>query len=153
MTRTAETLAFFVPCVPPTVNHQRKQIVRFRSRRTGRLTRGLADRPQLVLAKMELRRLLLPFRPAMPVPAPVRLEITWVWPWPSRTTKTARAAGRAWHESKPDTSNVLKTLEDQLVALGFLDDDAGIAAHNLRKCWGTETGLWIRLSTLTEPPA
>jgi Holliday junction resolvase RusA-like endonuclease len=61
-----------------------------------------------------------------------------------------RALGRVPHTSKPDCSNVLKTLEDRLVALRFIGDDANVVEVTVRKFWGDEPGIRISITPLTQ---
>lgn len=132
-------LSFFVACVPPTANHQRKAIVRI-----GGFAR-LADKPELVAAKGMLDSLLYPHRPAQPLSGPTVLAVEWVWPWRASEAKKTRALGRVPHTSKPDLSNALKTLEDRLVALRFVEDDRSIVRVEMQKWWGDEAGIAVAL--------
>lgn len=138
--QAAGPLVFFVACVPPTANHQRKQIVR-----VGNWTR-LADKPELVAAKGMLDSLLYPHRPDAPLAGPVRLEVRWTWPWRASETKKRKALGRVPHTSKPDLSNALKTLEDRLVALRFVEDDRSIVQVSMSKWWGDQPGIRVALA-------
>lgn len=133
-------LGFFVPCVPPTANHQRKAIVR-----VGGFAR-LADKPELVAAKGMLDSLLYPHRPAVALAGPVSLTVDWTWPWRASETKKRRALGRVPHTSKPDLSNALKTLEDRLVALRFVEDDRSIVQVTMAKWWGDQPGILVSLA-------
>lgn len=137
---TRSALAFFVPCVPPKANHQRKAIVRI-----GGFAR-LADKPELVAAKGMLDSLLYPHRPAVALAGPVVLTVEWTWPWRAGEPKKTRALGRVPHTSKPDLSNALKTLEDRLVALRFVEDDRSIVRVEMQKWWGDEAGIRVTLA-------
>ena len=127
----------FIPCVPPRVNHQRKRIVR-----VGQWTR-LADAPELVAAKAMLETLLLPHAPASPLEGPVVLQLEFTWPWLAGDSKRTKALGRVPHTSRPDCSNVAKTLEDRLVALRFLADDSQVVDLRVRKWRGESPGIGI----------
>ena len=130
-------VAFFVPCVPPTANHQRKKIVRI-----GHHAR-LADKPELVAAKAMLDAALYPMTRAAPVAGPVRSALEFTWPWRKGDSKKARALGRRPHTSRPDCSNALKTLEDRLVALRFIEDDSHVVEVTVRKWWGDTPGIGV----------
>lgn len=134
------SVSFFVACVPPRTSHHHKRIVR-----VGGFAR-LADKPELAAAKATLDALLLPHQPLMPVFGPVRLAMEFTWPWRQSETKKTRALGRIPHVSKPDCSNVLKTLEDRLVALRFIGDDANVVDVSVRKFWGDEPGIRVTIS-------
>jgi Holliday junction resolvase RusA-like endonuclease len=130
-------MAFFVPCVPPTANHQRKRIVRI-----GQSAR-LADKPELVAAKAMLDSVLLPHQPHAPVEGPVRLVLEFTWPWRKSEAKRTRALGRIPHTTRPDCSNTLKTFEDRLVALRFIEDDSRVVDVTVRKFFGDTPGIRV----------
>lgn len=132
-------IQFFLPCVPPRVNHQRKRIVR-----VGPWTR-LADAPELVAAKQTLETLLLPHQPPSPFDGPVALSLEFTWPWLASDSKRTRALGRVPHTSRPDCSNVAKTLEDRLVVLRFLEDDSQVVDLRVRKWRGETPGIRVVL--------
>jgi len=133
------TLDVTLVCVPPKTSHHAKRIVR-----VGAFSR-LADKSELVAAREMLDTLLLPHQPPAPVPGPVTLVLEFTWPWLVSHSARTRRLGRIPHTSKPDTSNVCKTLEDRLVALRFVEDDRAIAGHHLQKWWGSAPGIRIVL--------
>lgn len=137
-------LSFFVACVPPKTNHQCKQIVR-----VGKWTR-LADRPELVAAKDMLDTLLLPHQPTEPVAGMVVLQLRFVWPWLASHSKRVRARKCVPHTSKPDCTNVAKTLEDRLVALRFIEDDRKVVDLRVSKWWGDAPGISVLIAPRTE---
>lgn len=135
-------LRFRLECVPPRTNHQRKRIVRI-----GKFAR-LADKPELEEAKAFLVSLLEPHRPPAAISGPVRLTVEWTWPWLKSQPRRFTAGGPQWHTSKPDLTNVAKTLEDRLVALRFLEDDRSVAELVLRKMWGPRPGILVEIQRL-----
>jgi Holliday junction resolvase RusA-like endonuclease len=135
-------LQFFLVCDPPKTSHHHKRIVK-----RGKFS-SLADRPELTAAKDTLESLLLPFQPDAPVAGPVALTVTYTWPWLKGHTKRDRAPGRLRHVSKPDLTNVTKTLEDRLVALRFIEDDRSVAVLYVEKWWGERAGIAIRIQSL-----
>lgn len=139
-------IAFHLSCVPPTTSHHRKRIVRI-----GKFAR-LADKPELVAAKEMLDVLLLPHQPRAPIAGAVALSIEFTWPWLKSQSKKFRSQGRAPHTSRPDCSNVTKTLEDRLVALRFLEDDSAVADLHVRKFWGDDPGIAIAIWPLRVSP-
>ena len=94
--------------------------------------------------------LLYPHRPAAALAGPTRLVVEWTWPWRASETKKRRALGRVPHTSKPDLSNALKTLEDRLVALRFVEDDRSIVEVTCRKWWGDQPGIRVSLVAWAE---
>lgn len=135
----APAVSFFVSCVPPKTSHHAKRIVRF-----GKFSR-LADKPELEAAKQTLESLLQPHQPSAPVPGPVVLRITWIWPFLASHPKRVRAAGLVPCTSKPDLSNVLKTLEDRLVRLRFIEDDRSVVQVEMQKYWGATPGISVEI--------
>lgn len=133
-------LAFFVHCVPPTTSHHAKRIVK-----RGKFA-SLADKPELVAAKEMLESLLLPHQPGSPVTGAVALTLEFTWPWLKGHSKKVKAQGRIPHTSRPDCSNLTKTLEDRLVALRFLEDDNAVVDLHVCKWWGDRPGIRISIS-------
>ena len=136
-----DSLRFRMNCVPPRTNHHAKRIVRI-----GRFSR-LADKPELVAAKEMLDGLLLPHQPSAPIAGPVRLTLEFTWPWLGSHSRKVRALGRQPHTSKPDASNVTKSIEDRLVALRFLEDDAKVVELHVSKWWGDAPGIVVEISS------
>ncbi len=134
-------LRFRLNCVPPTTSHAHKRIVRI-----GKFSR-LADRPELVSAKAMLDELLLPHQPAAPIPGPYSMTLEFTWPWRAAEPKRVRAKGRVPHTSRPDCSNLTKTLEDRIVALRFIEDDNAVVDLHVSKWWGDQPGIVITLAT------
>ena len=49
---------------------------------------------------------------------------------------------------KPDTSNLLKTLEDCLTRCGVIRDDSLICSHDLTKGWSDPQGIYVRVECI-----
>jgi Holliday junction resolvase RusA-like endonuclease len=133
-------IRFRIACVPPKTSHHAKRIVKM-----GKFSR-LADKPELVEAKATLDSLLLPHQPAAPISGTVALRLEYVWPWRSSESKKTRALGRIPHTSRPDCSNLAKTLEDRLVRLRFIEDDNAVAELVVTKFWGDVPGIEVRIA-------
>lgn len=140
-------IRFHVSCVPPKTNHHAKRIVRI-----GKFSR-LADSPELVAAKGLLEELLIPHQPAETMLGPVTLVMQFTWPWLKSHSARVRALGRIPHISKPDLTNVAKTLEDRLVELCFIEDDRSVVDLRIRKWWGDSPGIDIAIAPFTIAPA
>lgn len=135
-----EGLGFRVSCVPPKTTHHHKRIVRI-----GRFSR-LADKPELVASKAMLDSVLLPYQPAAPIQGAVVLELAFTWPWLSTHSRKVRARRLVPHTSRPDCSNVAKTLEDRLVALRFIEDDNAVVELRVTKFWGEDPGITVTIT-------
>lgn len=136
---TKAVIQFRIPCVPPKTSHHAKRIVRI-----GGFSH-LADNPELVASKAMLESLLLPHQPEAPMCGAVAMRLEFVWPWRSCESKRTRALGRIRHTSRPDCSNLAKTLEDRLVALRFIEDDNAVSELVVSKWWGDSPGIEIRI--------
>jgi Holliday junction resolvase RusA-like endonuclease len=134
-------------CVPPRTTHQAKRIVR-----VGTWTR-LADTPELAQTKALLETLLLPYVPAAPVTGPVRLALAYTWPWRAGDSARTCRLGRVPCPTRPDCTNLAKTLEDRLVALRFLVDDAQVVELLVTKWRGDTPGITIELTPWCAPVA
>lgn len=141
----------FLPCDPPTTTHQAKQIVTIRA--GSRSFSRLADKPTLVAARAFWTALLAPHRPPAPLSSrvPVSLTIEVCYPWPA-SYRGDRFGSPAWKTSRPDCSNLVKTIEDVLVTLGFFTNDAQVAELVVRKTHGHSCGLRLRIKTLKDWP-
>lgn len=137
---TIDRIFFCVACIPPTTTHHKKRIVKI-----GQFSR-LADKPELVAAKAMLDSLLLPHQPAAPLTGPVSLRLEFAWPWLGKHSKKVRASKRIPHTSRPDCSNLAKTLEDRLVALRFMEDDNAVVDLQVRKWWSDEPGITVSIT-------
>jgi Holliday junction resolvase RusA-like endonuclease len=136
-------IAFRVSCIPPKTSHHSKRIVRIG---TGpKSFSKLADNPDLLQAKATLEAILLPHRPAAPLAGPISMRLEFTWPWLSSHSKRIRSQGRIPMTSRPDLTNLAKTLEDRLVALRFLEDDNAVVRLTLVKWWGDDPGILVRI--------
>ena len=134
----SDVCRMFLNCIPPTTNHHHKRIVK-----RGKFS-SLADKPELVAAKATLDSLLLPHqRPT--ITGAVVLSLVYTWPWLKSARKGDIAKGRIPHTSRPDASNLAKTLEDRLVALRFIEDDNAVVELHVAKWWGNEPGIAIEI--------
>lgn len=132
-------LSFFCPCVPPTATHQAKKIAR-----RGPFV-GMTDKPELVAARRFLEGVLVQHQPAEPVRGPVSLSLQFTWPWRAGDGKQKRALGRIPKDTKPDCSNLAKTLEDRLAALCFIEDDANVVELHVAKFFGDTPGIFVEV--------
>lgn len=73
---------------------------------------------------------------------------------PASRTKAERVSGCIWRTARPDSSKVLRSLEDALVDAGLIRDDALIVEHVIRKIeiWGSWSGAQISVGRMTRPP-
>jgi Holliday junction resolvase RusA-like endonuclease len=127
-----------IRCVPPSVTAQMKRV------------RVLKGRPVFFHgAKMRREEqtwtaLLQPHAPALPMTGPLALSIRMVWPH-LKGVRKGDAHRILPKTTKPDCSNVSKHLEDLLVKLRFIENDAHVARHVIEKFHGPEFAVGIRI--------
>lgn len=63
----------------------------------------------------------------------LRLVVLFRFPMPASRSKAERLAGCIWRTTTPDSSKVLRSLEDGLVDAGLIADDRLIVEHWIRK--------------------
>jgi Holliday junction resolvase RusA-like endonuclease len=143
-------IEFFLPCVPPTANHQNKRITTIRAR-DGRSFHKLGDEPELVKAKQMIDGLLVPYRPPTPLTGPLTLTLEFTWPWRASDSQRTRARRLIPRTSRPDCSNLAKTTEDRLAQLLFMPDDAFVVELVVRKFFGDHPGIGIRIESCLDP--
>lgn len=139
-------MTFTLRLDPPEVSHHAKRIVKI-----GQYYR-LADLPTLTAAKKAIDAALRPHRVPAPLLGPVRLSLDFTFPWRTKDGRKVRARGRIPRETRPDCSNLAKTTEDRLVAMGFLGDDGQVVELVVRKWFGAEPGIRVVLEPVEAAP-
>lgn len=143
-----DRLEFFCSCCPPRTTSQMKRAVRTK---TG--IRFFKSAKQEA-AGATLEGVLLPHQPAKPIVGLVRLEVEATWPWRASDLSTkakrehAQVVSRIPSGSKPDLDNMIKALQDALVALRFIERDELVCELTVRKFFGAEPGLLVRIEAV-----
>lgn len=85
---------------------------------------------------------------------PLRLVVLFRFPMPASRPKPLRLVGCCWKSTMPDSSKLLRSLEDALKDGGLIADDARIAEHVMRKVevFNAWTGATVGLSVLRSLP-
>jgi len=130
------------PFLAPTTTFQAKTVHRFKA--GGKDIMKFGDKPALTLAKADWDSLLMPHRPPAPFTGPINLHINITWPYRKSEPKKRRKYIIP-HTTKPDLSNVYKTIEDRLVRLGFIQDDGQVYHTTLIKTWGESPAVYIKI--------
>jgi Holliday junction resolvase RusA-like endonuclease len=81
----------------------------------------------------------------------VKIEVILAWPYRKGEPEKNRTDCGIPHVSKPDISNLMKTLEDRLVEEGFIRDDAEIADSHTFKKWSDIGYFAIRIVEIESP--
>jgi Holliday junction resolvase RusA-like endonuclease len=86
---------------------------------------------------------------------PLQLIVVFRFPMPSSRTKAERLAGCCWRTSTPDSSKVLRSLEDGLVDAGLIADDKLIVEHLVRKVevFQSWSGATVTIGRVNRLPA
>lgn len=130
-------------CIPPTTLHQAKRIVR-----VGGFTK-LADSAKLVEAKGFWDALFLRHRPERPLDGPLALYVELRWPHTASTAKRLLGSDLPM-TTKPDLSNLLKTVEDAMVRCGYMVNDSRICDVQVKKFRSPNPGILVRLGEVGE---
>jgi Holliday junction resolvase RusA-like endonuclease len=140
-------IAFHLPIVPPKATSQT----------AGKRILVIKGKPMFFKnakaqsAENDLTLLCSRHAPAKPMEGPLSLSIDFVFPWRASEPKKRIALGRVPHTSKPDCSNLVKTIEDCLTKLGFWQDDSQVADLHVSKAWGSAVGIYVAIRPV--PPA
>jgi len=138
--KTAPSITFFVPCVPPTATSQGKGI----ATRGGKVWTYQKDAQRE--AEQFYHTVLAPHKPSAPIAGPVALEIEIRWPYP-KSHKNPSADGH-WKVTKPDSVNWVKMFEDVMTDLGFWNDDAQVCLTVISRKWHNTPGIGVTVEAL-----
>ncbi len=128
---------FFMPMIPPTATHQKKQV----TVRNGKP--AFYEPPSLREARAKLMAYLMKHIPEQPYTSGVRLTVKWLFP------KGKHKDGE-YRITKPDTDNLNKLLKDCMTRLNYWKDDALVASEVCEKFWAAVPGIYIRIEALDE---
>lgn len=135
---------FHLPIVPPKATSQGagKRIVIVRGKPM------FFKNAKAQSAENDLTLLCSEHAPPEPLDGPLELHIDFVFPWRKSETKKRIALKRLPHTSKPDSSNIIKIIEDVLTKLRFWHDDGQVADLRVSKAWGDEVGITVRIKPI-----
>lgn len=139
MQMNPKEIKFWVAVTPPKTTHQSKFIARG--------GRRLINTEALNTAKAIYAAAFRKHAPPAPIGAPVELEIQIVFPHRQRTPKFWRGK-TVRNTTRPDATNLAKTIEDILVDLRFISDDNGVSDIIVRKRNGDTPGIFVRITQL-----
>jgi Holliday junction resolvase RusA-like endonuclease len=84
---------------------------------------------------------------APPYEGPVALTVTAYFNYPPSWSRPKRERARGWKSSKPDASNILKHVEDNLNAIVWRDD-AQVTWAVIEKRYGTKAYTQVKVEAL-----
>lgn len=86
-----------------------------------------------------------------PMKGPIRLSVTFRMPRPKRHYRgngKLRGDAPLWHVSRPDTTKLLRAVEDALTDAGLWADDGCVASQTAVKCYADQPGCVIEVFEL-----
>jgi Holliday junction resolvase RusA-like endonuclease len=137
-------MSFFMSCIPPKTTSQQKGIMMTGGKPMHFKKKAVRD------TETTLAALLAEHRPEQPYGGPVSLSVHWIYPWRTSEPKKNRIGGIKFCDTRPDCSNIIKTLEDVMTKLGFWNDDSQIASLHVQKYWGDKPGIGISIGELRQ---
>lgn len=132
---------------PPTTTNQQKKALY--NKRLGRI---IYYKPKpLQEAEKLYCELLAPYKPKEAWDCPCIMDVEWRFKYRSNEKKSViKSEALIPKTTRPDNTNLIKTLEDMFTQMGFITDDSIIAQHTLRKYWWKHGQLRIVLKKLKE---
>ena len=126
----------FLAMEPPTVTHNDLEPGMRGDRPYIRKSARLREAEDALVARLARQA------PPEPMGGPLSVEVRWCF-----ATRGAHAQGEP-HTSRPDMSNMLKTLEDCMVRAGWIVDDSLVCDEHMAKAWMDPAGIWVRAAEL-----
>lgn len=136
----SESIAVFIPCLPPTATSQMKGVCVVNGKPR------FFKKKAVQQAENSLWALLQPYAPRKPLDGPLCLTLRFYWPWRKSERKSRIKAFSVYPiETRPDIENVAKGLLDVMTTLRFWHDDSQISALNIGKAWADSERAGIDL--------
>lgn len=102
--------------------------------------------PAVRAIKDRYRQALLPHKPDTPITnTPIRLTVKFLYP---PTIKHTHGTPKT---TKPDCSNIIKSLEDAMQDCGYFTNDSAVASLIVEKYYSEVTGIYIKIEPLPSP--
>lgn len=136
-------ISLSIRCVPPSITAQKKRVHVIQGK-DGKHRPVFFHGAKMKAEEQTWTSLLSPHVPEAPLDGPLILHVRMVWPH-LKATRQADRERLIPKVSKPDCSNVSKHLEDLLVKLRFIVNDAHVARHVVEKFHGPEAQIGIRI--------
>jgi len=94
------------------------------------------------------------YRPPAPFTGPVLLSVRFALKRPMKLMRKKDPVTPVWSVSKPDLTNLVKSLEDAMTQCGFWHDDSQICRHETEKCHTAKgEAPHIRITITSDIPA
>ncbi len=137
-----KSISVFIPCCIPTVTAQQK----------GAFAMGgkvrFFKKKAVKQSENTFHALLYPHVPAEPMTGPLCLVLRLGFPWRKSEKKSRMANFRTYPiETRPDCSNLIKTIEDVMTTMRFWNDDSQISSLCVSKFYTARPGITINLTS------
>lgn len=137
-----QSISVFIPCNIPTVTAQQKGVFVVGGR--ARFFKKKAVKQ----SENTFHALLLPHVPAEPMTGPLCLVLRLGFPWRKSEKKGRMAAHQSYPiETRPDCSNLVKSIEDVMTTMRFWNDDSQISSLSVSKFYTHRPGITINLTS------
>ncbi len=103
------------------------------------------DTPELKAARMLFDKMLKPYAPQSPLRGPLAVHMIFSIPPLASDSKANKVK---WKATRPDCSNWIKAIEDQMTRLGFWGDDSQITSLLIEKVHNHRFGLYVKIDPL-----
>lgn len=138
----SQQLSVFIPCSIPTVTAQQKGAFAI-----GGKVRFFKKK-KVKESENTFAALLLPHQPSKPFSGPLCLVLRLTFPWRKSERKSRMSAYSSYPiETRPDCSNLVKTIEDVMTTLRFWNDDSQVSTLAISKRYGDRPGISINLTS------
>lgn len=95
-----------------------------------------------------LAALMAPHKPEVPLDGPLRAFYEFRYGWLGKHSAKVRAMGKIPKDTRPDSGNLIKNLEDVLERMGFIADDARICDTRILRVYCDSPGVHVRIEAL-----
>jgi Holliday junction resolvase RusA-like endonuclease len=137
----SQSISVFIPCNIPTVTSQMKGATVVGGKVRFFKKKKVKD------SENTFHALFFPHRPQSPFEGPVCLIIHLVFPWrKSEKKKVINGYSLYPVTTRPDLSNLIKTIEDVMTTLRFWNDDGQVSTLNISKSYGDHPGIRLNVS-------
>lgn len=146
MSESIAAIAFFIPGNP-------KALKRHRTVRVGKQKNFVRQYDPSESDKKDFLVMALNNRPSKPIEGPIYMELKFVFSRPKSHYRTGQYSeylkvnAPDYHTVKPDTSNLVKFVEDALNGV-FWKDDSQICISHETKTYGEQPGIHVHIKEI-----
>ena len=139
---TDNMIEFHLPITPPKCTSQTKRLMIIKGKPM------FFPKKEHLAAENDMLTLCARHAPEKPLQGPIALRVTFVFPWRKSESKKSLALGMVPNDTRPDLDNMVKMIGDVLTKLRFYNDDGQVADLHVRKFWGDQVGISLRVGEI-----